>query len=59
MQFVDQCAPWNIANGAENLVLQVLQFHYMGICHKIPGGAGINHYRPNQGYVEGQFNVSA
>jgi hypothetical protein len=22
-----RCAPWKIANGAENLVLQALQFH--------------------------------
>jgi hypothetical protein len=27
MQFADRCAPWKIANGAENLDLQVLQFH--------------------------------
>jgi hypothetical protein len=30
-----------------------------GICRKIPGGAGISHYRPNHGFMEGQFNVSA
>jgi hypothetical protein len=56
MQFADWCAPWKIANDAENLVLQALQFHWMGICREIPGGAGISHYRPNQGFVEGQLN---
>jgi hypothetical protein len=25
-QMAGQCAPWKISNGAENLVLQVLQF---------------------------------
>jgi hypothetical protein len=27
--------PWKIANGAENLVLQALQFHLMGICRVV------------------------
>jgi hypothetical protein len=27
MRIADQCAPRQIANGAENLVLQALQFH--------------------------------
>jgi hypothetical protein len=26
MQFADLCAPWKMSNGAENLVLQALQF---------------------------------
>jgi hypothetical protein len=26
VQIADQCAPWKISNGAENLVLQALQF---------------------------------
>jgi hypothetical protein len=26
VQIVDQCAPWKISNGGENLVLQALQF---------------------------------
>jgi hypothetical protein len=43
----------------ENTVLQTLQFHYMGICLKFPGGTSISHYRPNKNFVEGQFSVSA
>jgi hypothetical protein len=35
MQFSDWCAPWKVANGAENLVLQVLQFQQVGICSKL------------------------
>jgi hypothetical protein len=27
MQYVNRCAPWKIANGAENFVLQALQFY--------------------------------
>jgi hypothetical protein len=27
MQFANWCAPWKIANDAENLVLQALQFN--------------------------------
>jgi hypothetical protein len=38
MQFSDWCAPWKVANGAEKLVLQALQFQQMGICRKFPGG---------------------
>jgi hypothetical protein len=30
MQFPDQCVPWKIASGAENLVLLALQFQQMG-----------------------------
>jgi hypothetical protein len=30
-----------------------------GICRKFPGGTGISHYRPNESFVEHQFNVSA
>jgi len=41
---MDQCAPWKVTNGAVILVLQVLQFQKIGICHKLPGGAGISHY---------------
>jgi hypothetical protein len=40
-QFSDQCAPWTLANGAENLVLQALQFQQMGISLKFPGGRSI------------------
>jgi hypothetical protein len=44
--------------GAENLILQVLQFQKMDFCHKFPGRASLSHYRSNQGFVESQFNVS-
>jgi hypothetical protein len=30
VQIANRCAPWKIANGAENLVLQALQFYEMG-----------------------------
>jgi hypothetical protein len=59
MQFSDPCVPWKIANGAENLVLQALQFQQMDICHKFPGGRSISHYGSNERFVEGKFNVSA
>jgi hypothetical protein len=28
MKFSDRCVPWKIASGAENLVLQALQFQH-------------------------------
>jgi hypothetical protein len=59
MQIADLCETWKIANGAENLVLQVLQFHEMDISRKFPGWTGISHYRPNECFVECQFNGSA
>jgi hypothetical protein len=31
----------------------------MGICRKSPGGTSVSHYKPNETFVEGQFNVSA
>jgi ribosomal protein S19E (S16A) len=53
MEFSDLCAPWKIVNGAENLVLQALQFEQMGICRKFPGGRSISHYGSNDCFVEG------
>jgi hypothetical protein len=38
MHIANRCAPWKIANGAENPVLQALQFQQMGFCRKFPGG---------------------
>jgi hypothetical protein len=38
MQIMDRCAPWKLDNGAENLVLQALQFQKIGVCRKFPGG---------------------
>jgi hypothetical protein len=34
----DRCAPWKISDGAENPVLQALQFQKIGVCRKFPGG---------------------
>jgi hypothetical protein len=58
-QIADRCAPWIIANGAENFVLQALQFYKMDICRKFPGGTNMSFYRSNESFVEDQFNVSA
>jgi hypothetical protein len=41
--------PWKIASHEENLILQVLQFQKIGVCHKFLFGAGI----PNGYFVEG------
>jgi hypothetical protein len=38
VQLADRCAPWKITSGAENLVLQALQFQKMGICLKTKAG---------------------
>jgi hypothetical protein len=38
MQLANWCAVRKITNGAENLVLQVLQFHQMDICRKLQVG---------------------
>jgi hypothetical protein len=59
LQIANGCAPWKISNGAENFVLQSLQFEYMVVCRKPPGGANISHGTPYECFVEGQFNVSA
>jgi hypothetical protein len=53
MQFSDWCAPWKIASGVENLVLQALQFQQMGICRKFPGGRSKSHYGSKERFVEG------
>jgi hypothetical protein len=37
VQITDRCAPWKFAIDAEDLVLQALQFHWMGVCRKLPG----------------------
>jgi len=44
---------WKVASHKENLVLQVLQFQQIGLCHKFLVGTGIHHYRPNEYSVEG------
>jgi hypothetical protein len=38
------CASWKLNNGAENLVLKVLQFKEMGVCHKFPDVAFVRRY---------------
>jgi hypothetical protein len=59
MHITNRYAPWKFANDAENPVLQALQFHWLGISRKFPGGTGLSHYRPNESFMEGQFNVIA
>jgi hypothetical protein len=59
VQIADQCAPWKGASGAENFVLQTLEFHEMFICCKFPGRVSVSHCRPNKYFVEGRYNVSA
>jgi hypothetical protein len=36
MDIANRRAPWKIANGTENPVLQALQFQQMGFCRKFP-----------------------
>jgi hypothetical protein len=48
VQIANRCAPWKISNGAENFVLQALQFQLMVVCRKLPGGASISHDTPNE-----------
>jgi hypothetical protein len=36
VQLADRRGPWKFTNGAENSVLQALQFQKVGICHKFP-----------------------
>jgi hypothetical protein len=43
---------WKIASGAENLVLQALQFQ------QIVGGPSMSYGTPNECFVKYQFNVS-
>jgi hypothetical protein len=40
------------SNGAENLVLQALQFHWTVICRKFLGGIRISYYSPNECFME-------
>jgi hypothetical protein len=47
MQFSDRCAPWKIASGVENLVLQELQVQRMDLCRKFLRGTSISHYGSN------------
>jgi hypothetical protein len=47
VQLADQCALWKFTNGAENLVLQELQFQKVDICSKFPGAASISYYLRN------------
>jgi hypothetical protein len=32
VQIADWCAPWKISNGAQNHVLQAVQFQEVGVC---------------------------
>jgi len=42
MQIVGQCVLWKFVSGAENLILQALQFQYIGICPKLPPLGGMS-----------------
>jgi hypothetical protein len=59
VQIANRWAPWKISNGAENSVLQALQFQKMVVCCKLPGGESISHDAPNECFVEDQFNIIA
>jgi hypothetical protein len=59
IHIMNECVPWKFASDVKNPVLQVLQIHYTGICHKFQGRTGTSHYRTNESFVEGQFNASA
>jgi hypothetical protein len=52
VQIANRYAPWKISNDAENFVLQALQFQYMVVCCKLPGGASLSHDTPER-FVEG------
>jgi hypothetical protein len=52
MQFMGKCMPWKITSSVENAVLQALQFHETVVCCKLPRGAGISQYKPNEHFVE-------
>jgi hypothetical protein len=52
VQIADRCAPWNIAIGAENLILQALHLLGVGVCRKFPAGTGISSYLSNQCFME-------
>jgi hypothetical protein len=54
---MDQCTPWKVSTCGENLALQVLQSQKVGVCHELPGWAGINHYRPNECFALGRVNL--
>jgi hypothetical protein len=58
-QIADRLPDFKIVIVAENIVLQELQSRKIGVFRKIPGGAGISHYGPNEYFVEGYINVSA
>jgi hypothetical protein len=57
MHTANRYAPWKNANGAENLVSQAVLFQLLVIYRKLPGGEIFNNYTPNEGLVEGKFNV--
>jgi hypothetical protein len=59
MNIANRSAPWKIASGTENFVLQSLQFQLLGFCLNFTGGTDISYCRLNEDFVEGQFSVSA
>jgi len=50
---VGRHASWKVTNGAENLILQTLQFLNIGVCRKLPGGLDISQHWPREHFVEG------
>jgi hypothetical protein len=59
MHITNRGVSWKFANGAEDLALKALLFHYMCICRKFPRRRGVSHYRPNKRFMEGQPNVTS
>jgi hypothetical protein len=58
VQIADRYAPLKISNGAENLVLQALQFLKIDVCRKFSGGENISHYWSDQCLMEDNINIS-
>jgi hypothetical protein len=45
--------PWKATSGTESHVLQVTEFHKIGVFLELLGGTGIGHYRPYERFVGG------
>jgi hypothetical protein len=48
VQIANRCAPWKISNGAENFVLQALQFQKIVVCYKVKFKSHCNWQSVNQ-----------
>ena len=49
----ERFAPSKVINRAKNIVLQALSLRNIGVCSKLTGGAGINHYTVNECLMDG------